>query len=167
MSDVEIEVACDDDKEVVSAEDDQDLNVTLGKLTELKLQQEADAVDLGILPETETIPVEEGEKTAVGRVQNSPSKQPSAVLVHEASAEMGNKALLIDFKENMGRDTEMVIMQDTATTKAAKDGGESLRSYEEESLRKLTKMLKEKLQISSKSRNQGNEVSLSQCLSLL
>ncbi|KAG6426619.1 hypothetical protein SASPL_110845 [Salvia splendens] len=137
VSDVEIEVVCDDDKEVVSAEDD--------------------AVDLGIIPETENIPVEESEKTAVGMVQNSPSKQPSAVLVHEASAEMGNKALLNDFKENMGRGTEMPIMQDTATTKAAKDSGESLRSYEEESLRKLTKMLKEKLQISSKSRNQGNE----------
>ncbi|KAL1550631.1 enolase-phosphatase E1-like [Salvia divinorum] len=155
VSDDEVEVACDGDKEV-SAEDDQDLNVTLGKLTELKLQQEPDAVDLGILlPETETIQVEESEKT-VARMQNSPSKQPSAVPVHEASAEMENKALLIEFKENMGSGTEMVIMQED-TTKAAKDSGESLRSYEEESLRKLSKMLKEKLQISSKSRKHGNE----------
>ncbi|KAG6422520.1 hypothetical protein SASPL_119094 [Salvia splendens] len=52
--------------------------------------------------------------------------------------------------------TELVITEDD-TIKAGKD---KVRRFEEESLRKLSKMLKEKLQISSKrsSKNGGNEV---------
>ncbi|XP_042062041.1 uncharacterized protein LOC121806166 isoform X2 [Salvia splendens] len=122
-------VVCDDEVEVeVECEDDHDLNVTLGKLTEMSLEQE---VDFGIHEETkktETVQVEESEETETMEVEES-------------------------VKAN---GTELVITEDD-TIKAGKD---KVRRFEEESLRKLSKMLKEKLQISSKrsSKNGGNEV---------
>ncbi|XP_042057685.1 uncharacterized protein LOC121802164 isoform X2 [Salvia splendens] len=120
-------VVSDDDEVEVECEDDHDLNVTLGKLTEMRLEQE---VDFGIheetkKTETETVQVEESEKTELKKAET----------------------------ETMEVE-ETVAVQADDTNKAGKD---KVRPFKDESLRKLSKMLKEKLQISSK--RSSNEVS--------
>ncbi|XP_057774103.1 uncharacterized protein LOC130993286 [Salvia miltiorrhiza] len=134
----EVNIEIDEAGDFESKVDEQGLNVSLGKLT---LQQEVDSDNLGI-PESEKRGEEEG-------VANSPSKQPpSGVPLHEASVEIGNKASMTGFSDNK-ENIELVIPQ-----KIMK------RSLEEESLRKLTKMLKKKLQISSECSKQGNNEAL-------
>ncbi|XP_047966891.1 glutamic acid-rich protein-like isoform X2 [Salvia hispanica] len=142
-------VVSDDDEVEVECEDDHDLNVTLGKLTEMRLEHE---VDFGIheetkKTETETVQVEESEEMELKKAETETMEVEETVAVQEDPVET-NKA-------NNG--TELVIAEDDAI-KAGKD---KQRRFEEESLRKLSKMLKEKLQISSKrsSKSGGNEVS--------
>lgn len=198
-----------DDKEI-DTEDVQDFNVTLVKLTELRLKQEdaevvspqrkvADDIEEAESDFTDQLPIpeqlkktepdemetlghdEESDKAAdeeqaseaagnaLASEKNSPSKQLSGV--EEVPLEMGvdlaehiptsqvvqpNKSssmILSDNKENIGSGTKLVIMK--VIIKPAKDSGESLNDLSELSLRKLTKMFKEKLEITKKSSNEA------------
>lgn len=200
------EIAAEDDAEFCDAvdkeigtEDVEDLNVTLVKLTELRLKQEdaevvsppqrkvADDIEEAdsaftdhlAIPEPlkktesdemETFELEESEiaadeeQASEATEKNSPSKQLSAmgvVLAEQiptSQVVQTNKysaMILPDNKENTVSGTKLVIMEDRI--KAAKDSGENLKELNELSLRKLTKMFKEKLEITKKS---SNEVSL-------
>ncbi|KAH6832085.1 hypothetical protein C2S53_007922 [Perilla frutescens var. hirtella] len=164
------EVLCDEaEKEV---HNDEDVQGTLLKPQQedtqvVKMEGDVKEADSDFM---ETLEVEEREKsgdaelnveeeagTAVGSVKNSPSKKLSGVeedvplngehIPNEYPAVTG----FSDNKEN----SKLVIMNEKM--KPAKDNGQIL---EELSLRKLTKMFKEKLEITKKLSKHGNEATL-------
>ncbi|KAL1565465.1 glutamic acid-rich protein-like isoform X2 [Salvia divinorum] len=194
-SKVDAIVVTDDEVEVECEDDDLDLNATLGKLTEMRLEQE---VDSGICEamkttDTETVQVEGSEETEMELQQGADA---AGVSIHEETkksetetarveegedtemrlqqevglsideelkkAETETEAIQVEESEEMSKalmkeNSGLAIMEDDAI-KAGQDGSENLGRLEEESLRKLMKMYKEKLQISSKSsKNGGNK----------
>lgn len=143
----EVEVEVEDDKKM----DVEELNVTLDKLTvtELRLQPE-ELKQTESDEKMETLQVEgddeepKVEEAAASVEKNSPSKLLSEA--EEAPQEMGEQIAISDNKEN------------NMVSEGMKPAGakESI-NLNELSMIKLTKMLKEKLQITNKSSKHGNE----------
>lgn len=114
---------------------------------------------------------EEAAVNALASVKNSPSKQhlivqktcltPSKNSASKAAITMKRMTGFSDNKENIGSCSKLVLAKDRV--KSAKNTVENVNDLSELSMRKLTKMLKEKLEITKTlSKNEhGNEVRLS------
>lgn len=170
---------CDEVDKEIGTGDVEDLNVTLVKLGELRLKQEdvevvspqrkvADAIEIADSAftdtesgsdEMETLELEESEIAAdeeqASEVteKNSPSKAEQIPTSQGIPPNKYSAVILSDNKENPVSGTKLIIMEER--NKADKGSGKSLKELNELSLRKLTKMFKEKLEITKKSSNEA------------